>query len=390
MKPRALIVLPVLFFVILACNMPTAVSELGAGTETPSQLTQIAQTVLAELTATAEAATPTESPTPDVTPSPTETRQIPATWTPVPQVTTAVPCDQAAFIQDVTIPDGMKMNPGTTFTKTWRLRNIGTCTWTTAYAAVFVSGEAMSAPATVPLPGSVAPNETVDITVNMRAPDTPGRYTGYWRLRNANGQQFSASGTQPFYVMIEVTQVTPTVTITPTITATVDPTSGVAVNFVDTMCQAEWRSQSGVLPCPGDKGDQRGFVRRLTNPQLETGMNESNPVLLTFPQATTDGAITGKFPPVAIQAGDRFQAVIGCLYGAEQCSVIYQLNYIVGSGSPVNLGQWTHTYSSAVKGIDVDLSPLAGQQAQIILAVLADGSPEGDRAVWVYPRIVRH
>jgi hypothetical protein len=283
----------------------------------------------------------------------------------------------------------MKINPGTAFTKTWRLHNIGTCTWNSAYAVVFVSGESLGAPATVLLPGDVPPNATVDISIDMRAPTTPGRYTGYWRMRNASGGQFSASGNQPFFVQIEVTAVTPTVTITPTITATSQPGSANLINLAESMCQAQWRSQAGALDCPGQQGAESGFVLRLVNPQIETGMTETNPVILTHPQASSAGAITGMYPAITIQEGDRFQAVIGCLYGAEQCSVVYQLNYIVGSNQPVNLGQWTHTYGRSVQGVDVDLSSLAGQQVQIILAVLANGAAEGDQAVWIYPRIQR-
>ena len=44
--------------------------------------------------------------------------------------------DRAQFVTDVTVPDGTKYDPGATFTKTWRLRNVGTCTWTTAYTMV--------------------------------------------------------------------------------------------------------------------------------------------------------------------------------------------------------------------------------------------------------------
>src|SRR5512143_3278895 len=40
-------------------------------------------------------------------------------------------CDWAQFVADVTVPDGTSYAPGTTFTKTWRLKNIGSCTWTT-------------------------------------------------------------------------------------------------------------------------------------------------------------------------------------------------------------------------------------------------------------------
>ena len=49
-------------------------------------------------------------------------------------------CDQAAFIRDVTVPDGSPFAPGETFTKTWRLQNTGTCTWTTSnYTLVYVA-----------------------------------------------------------------------------------------------------------------------------------------------------------------------------------------------------------------------------------------------------------
>ena len=50
--------------------------------------------------------------------------------------------DRAQFVADVTVPDGTRYDPGATFTKTWRLKNIGTCTWTTSYTLVFDSGDA--------------------------------------------------------------------------------------------------------------------------------------------------------------------------------------------------------------------------------------------------------
>jgi hypothetical protein len=74
-----------------------------------------------------------------------------------PRPVAAVACDQAQFVADVTIPDGTSLAPGATFLKTWRLKNIGTCTWTTSYSAVFSSGDQMGAPAVINLPASVAP-----------------------------------------------------------------------------------------------------------------------------------------------------------------------------------------------------------------------------------------
>src|SRR5512135_3467629 len=49
-------------------------------------------------------------------------------------------CDRAQFIADVTVPDGTRFSPGAAFTKTWRLKNVGTCTWSTSYTLVFSSG----------------------------------------------------------------------------------------------------------------------------------------------------------------------------------------------------------------------------------------------------------
>jgi hypothetical protein len=88
-------------------------------------------------------------------------------------------------VSDVTYPDGSNVSLGGSFTKIWRLKNIGTCTWTTSYALVFVSGERFSAPAAVSIPTNVGPGQTVDLAVNMTAPNQSGHYRGFWKLRNA-------------------------------------------------------------------------------------------------------------------------------------------------------------------------------------------------------------
>jgi hypothetical protein len=114
--------------------------------------------------------------------------------------------DMAAFIVDVTVPDGANYAPGDTFKKTWRLQNIGTTTWTTDYDLVFISGSQMGGAAAVPLVANTLAGNTVDLTVDLVAPAEPGTYTGYWMLRNAAGKNFglgpNADGA--FYVMINV------------------------------------------------------------------------------------------------------------------------------------------------------------------------------------------
>ena len=103
---------------------------------------------------------------------------VPAAARPASAAAAQACTDRAQFISDVTVPDGTRFNPGATFTKTWRLRNIGTCTWTTGYSMVFNSGNQMGGPASVPMPSSVAPGQNVDVSVNLTAPNTAGHYIG--------------------------------------------------------------------------------------------------------------------------------------------------------------------------------------------------------------------
>jgi hypothetical protein len=116
-----------------------------------------------------------------------------------PAGTSTSDCDRATFITDVTYADGTVVDAGDTFTKTWRLKNSGTCSWTTSYAVVFTGGESMDGPAVQSLAGNVNPGQTVDISVDLKAPDTNGSHTGNWALRNAAGVIFSK-----FYVEITV------------------------------------------------------------------------------------------------------------------------------------------------------------------------------------------
>src|ERR1043165_3233543 len=90
----------------------------------------------------------------------------------VPRALAASYCNQAQFISDLSAPDGSSFAPGTAFTKTWRLMNIGTCTWRTSYSLVWVGGEVMNAPLSSKLPVSVAPGQMVDISINLVTPKT--------------------------------------------------------------------------------------------------------------------------------------------------------------------------------------------------------------------------
>lgn len=114
-------------------------------------------------------------------PLPTATAK-PVSATPVPEKCTY----NMTYVADVTVPDGQQFSPGTYFTKTWRIKNSGTCTWTTNFTFDFVSGSQMNGWGQH-LPKTVYPGDTVDISIDMTAPYNPGSYQGNWQLKDPLG-----------------------------------------------------------------------------------------------------------------------------------------------------------------------------------------------------------
>ena len=213
MSKRLYLSLLALLLGAFACNLP------GGAPQTPiagpdAAFTMAAQTVEAELTrvALAQPTTPIPVSTETLMPSPLPTET--ASLTPAISPTfTPIPCNMASFVQDVSIPDGTSIVTGGAFTKTWRLKNTGSCTWTSSYALVFDRGDKMSGPDAQPLLGTVAPGGTVDISVALTAPASAGNYRGYWRLRDGSGVLFGLS-TGSFWVDIKAVSPTSTATST--------------------------------------------------------------------------------------------------------------------------------------------------------------------------------
>lgn len=294
---------------------------------------------------------------------------------PAAPVAAATRCDWAQFVADITVPDGTTFKAGESFNKIWRIRNIGTCTWSTDYSLVFVSGAQMSAPASIKLPRSVAPGQTVDLTVSMTAPNAAGTHRGNWQLRNASGVLFGigANADKPFWVEIRVS----------------GAPGATGYDFVENAPSAAWTSGAGALPFPGSDGDSKGFARRVDAPKLEDGTISSLPGLLMSPQNVTDGYVQGVYPAFRVERGDRFQATIGCEPNATACWVNFRLQYQVGNGAVQTLWSFNEKHEGLVYRADIDLSSLAGQDVQFILRINAAGSATGDRALWAAPRIVR-
>ncbi|MBN2116384.1 MAG: hypothetical protein JW730_07430 [Anaerolineales bacterium] len=152
--------------------------------------TQAVGTFAADLTLTALAA-PTNTPAPTVTPLATFTAATLAGGaggtSPIAGATAS--CYGLSFVSDVTIADNTPVNPGQTFTKTWKVKNAGTCAWDAGFKFAFVSGDAMGG-ATYTLPAAVAAGAVTDISVSMTAPSKAGTIRGDWRMSTAGGQFF--------------------------------------------------------------------------------------------------------------------------------------------------------------------------------------------------------
>ncbi len=314
---------------------------------------------------------PTYTPLPTYTPFPTSTpfpSSTPAsTFTPT---ATPLPCNAASFRGDVTVPDGTVFEPGTAFTKTWKLQNVGSCTWTTNYALVFVSGNSLAAPASVKLTSSVTPGQTANLSVSMVAPGTSGKYTSNWMLQNANGARFGvgASFNQVFWVKITVSQ--PEVE---------------QYDFVANMCQALWRNSSlATLTCPGSAVD-------FTNGSITKTTSSSNlPTLVLVPDNSSNGQIIGRYPAISIDADDHLEASVGCVSASPQCNVTFKVDYRTSPTATVfTLTSWTQTTNNSFKSLDLGLSSLSGNSVEFFFIVTNNsGASTQVTTNWIQPEIV--
>jgi uncharacterized protein YkwD len=143
--------------------------------------------------------TPTQAPTLTPTAEPTTVPDTAQATDPTPTQPAAECINKAAYYEDVTIPDGSVFDPGSTFTKTWRVRNAGDCIWE-GYSLVFSGGDRLGAAERVPLGRVIAPGEIADVSIDFTTPDKPGGYLSQWMFGTADGSTFGV-GNPPVGLM---------------------------------------------------------------------------------------------------------------------------------------------------------------------------------------------
>lgn len=193
-KHRILIIATCLTLILSACASPAAQDSAIS--------TAVAQTVQAGESLTQIASLP--SSTPQAIPTEASTA-LAVTPTSAPTLISAPSdpnCTRATLVSEDP-PDGKIFRPGEYFWKTWTLENTGTCTWNASYSLIFWSGDLMGGLASYPLDDDVAPNERKSISIYLKAPDTDGTFTGYWRLATPWNSNFGVGpGNESFYVSV--------------------------------------------------------------------------------------------------------------------------------------------------------------------------------------------
>lgn len=187
----------IVVFAVSACsmpnNVPTATVEPFA---TPIQVTLPVPTAsLPTVTVPAATAIATQIPANTSTPEPTSASSA----------GTGACINSAEFVTDISVPDGSVLADNASFVKTWRVKNTGTCTWDSRYSLLFVDGTLLMPVDNAPLPGSVIPGQTIDLSLNMTSPIYPGNYESDWKLRSPSGTLFGVGkSNSPLWIKIVI------------------------------------------------------------------------------------------------------------------------------------------------------------------------------------------
>lgn len=199
------------------------------------------------------------------------------------QVPTSI-CNIAAAGKpiDVTIPDDTQVGPGDSFVKTWRLVNSGSCTWSKEYAIVYFSGMYMAFRKEEPLREDIQPGQSLDISVDMVAPDQAGLYQSNWKLRDGKGSLFGIGpgGNAPFWVRVLVVA-HETSTLTPPLPVDT-PTPSVKIHGSVSLAVDQSYDLDAGAPGPGSGDD---LLLLLTSDQLDLSLKNGAKAALYGPSA---------------------------------------------------------------------------------------------------------
>ena len=113
----------------------------------------------------------------------------------------------ASVLLDETVPDGTPIPAGTSFVKTWRIKNVGQVDWTGRYLEQSgTEGDSRcTAPRRVWIPDAPR-GTTIRVAVPVDAGEQPGRCKIAWKMVDADGELFfPAEALRPVFFEVRVT-----------------------------------------------------------------------------------------------------------------------------------------------------------------------------------------
>ena len=193
-RSYTIVSLTAVLILMLACVPTLGPTPAPIPTFDPNgPLTAIALTAGAAATQTAINAPPTATPTPLPTKTPLDTPTPTATFLfliptfslPPTQIPLGVSTKEYDC-QILTVEPSVPIAVSTSFIGKWVVANIGTASWRSDNVDYrYAEGDKFHLQSVYDFPVNVQPGSTVEITVDMQAPSTPGEYITRWRINQS-------------------------------------------------------------------------------------------------------------------------------------------------------------------------------------------------------------
>lgn len=172
-------------------------------------------------------------------------------------------CNRGQIILETSTADTSRARPGSLITKSWKIKNSGTCIWTSEYHAVFRGDSRMNAPAALPIgEAPVLPQSELELSVTLKAPEKPGIYPGGYRLLAADDQPVYLENGQDNFLWINLTVLEtpagpeqtagPGPIPSPTLANSPTPTTSQPTSIPSTSTQRPTPTLAPTLPAPSD------------------------------------------------------------------------------------------------------------------------------------------
>ncbi len=274
--------------------------------------------------------------------------------------------DEYSYVSDITVPDGMSITPHTMFTKTWYIRNTGTCMWNSNYKIVYHSGDEVGRAKSFPLLKAgnyIRPGESTAVSVEMLAPAEVGQqYSTFWALESDKGVRFGSGPAKNVYLSSNFR---------------IDTSFFVAQNFGSLICSDDY----GYFTCGTRNNDSgRGSVYFDETPMTESGRYQGTPGIAVMPPKGENTTVRFEFGPLRFPRGSWFYTNFCCRPESPTCNVQIRL-YARESGYGERLVQEINEWNDGFMGewkFKLDDVEVFDQDFTYIIEVQANGGVEPD------------